>query len=319
MSNYTRKKKVISIKEVIDSFLLSCKVEGKSYGTIECYSDKLKGFLWYTRNYKWPDNIKAVTANHLREFLVYLRETPHRFNSTCPRAMKPINSTTIQKYYRALSAMFNWSVSEGILEDSPLVKIKVPRAEKKVIKALDSNELNQVISSLPDTFDGIRNKAIILVLVDCGLRLGELLNIKMMDINIEQQIMKVDGKTGERVVRYGTTTAKALKRYLRLRRKVNGNNEGLWITEKGDSLRDSSVETFFIKLRKRTGIYIHPHLLRHTFATMWLRNGGDSLMLQRLLGHTTLMMTNRYCQAVGCYDAIESHKKYSPVDNLGRV
>ena len=117
--------------------------------------------------------------------------------------MKPINNTTIQKYYRALSALFNWSINEDILETSSLVKIKVPRAEKKVIKALDSTEVSQLISSF-----------------------------------------------------------------------------------------------------------------RHTFATMWLKNGGDSLMLQRLLGHTTLMMTNRYCQAVGCYDAVEAHKRYSPVDRL---
>ena len=87
---------------------------------------------------------------------------------------------------------------------------------------MDSTEVNQLISSLPDTFDGVRNKAIILVLVDCGLRLGELLHIKMTDINIEQQLMRVDGKTGERVVRYGKTTWKALKRYLKLRNKVNG-------------------------------------------------------------------------------------------------
>jgi site-specific recombinase XerD len=81
----------------------------------------------------------------ISEFLAYLRETPHRFNSKCPRAMKPINSTTIQKYYRALYALFNWSVSEGILEANPLVKIKVPRAEKKVAKSLSSTEVNQLI------------------------------------------------------------------------------------------------------------------------------------------------------------------------------
>ena len=305
-----------SIKQAINEFLLSCKVEGKSYGTIECYSDKLKGFLWYATNYDWPNDITAITTNHLREFLAYLRETPHRFNSKCPRAMKPINSTTIQKYYRALSALFNWSVSEGILESNCLVKIKVPRAEKKVVKSLSSTEVNQLILHFGDTFDGIRNKAIILVLVDCGLRLGELLNLKLFDINMEQQLMKADGKTGERVVRFGDTTKKALNRHLKLRSKVNGHNESLWLTEKGITLKDSSVETMFIKLSKRTGIRVHPHLLRHTFATMWLRNGGDSLMLQRLLGHTTLMMTNRYCQAVGCYDAIEAHKRYSPVDNL---
>jgi integrase/recombinase XerC len=306
----------ITIKQAIDSFLLSCKVEGKSYGTIECYSDKLKGFLWYATNYDWPDDITAITTNHLREFLAYLRETPHRFNSKCPRAMKPINSTTIQKYYRALSALFNWSVSEGILETSSLIKIKVPRAEKKVVKSLSSADVNQLILHFGDSFEGIRNRAIILVLVDCGLRLGELLNLKLFDINMEQQLIKADGKTGERVVRFGSTTGKALKKYLKLRNSINSKNDSLWLTEKGITLKDSSVETMFIKLSKRTGIRVHPHLLRHTFATMWLRNGGDSLMLQRLLGHTTLMMTNRYCQAVGCYDAIEAHKKYSPVDGL---
>ena len=108
-----------------------------------------------------------------------------------------------------------------------------------------------------------------------------------------------------------------MRRYLKLREKVNGNNDYLWLTKKSVTLKESALQTAFIKLRQRTGIYVHVHLLRHTFATMWLKNGGDSLMLQRLLGHTTLMMTNRYCQAVGCYDAVEAHKKFSPVDNIG--
>ena len=87
MSNYTQKRKVTTIKQAIDSFLLSYKVEGKSYGTIECYQDKLKGFLWYAHNYHWPDDITLITTDNLREFLAYLRETPHRFNSTCPRVI----------------------------------------------------------------------------------------------------------------------------------------------------------------------------------------------------------------------------------------
>lgn len=82
--------KKVAIKKAIESFLLSCKVEGKSYGTIECYQDKLKGFLWYATEYKWPNDVRAITTDHLRQFLAYLRETPHRFNSSCPRAKKPI-------------------------------------------------------------------------------------------------------------------------------------------------------------------------------------------------------------------------------------
>jgi len=226
-----------SIKQAIDEFLLSCRVEGKSYGTIECYGDKLKGFLWYATNYDWPDDITDITTNHLREFLAYLRETPHRFNSTCPRAKKPINSTTVQKYYRALSALFNWSLSEGILETNSLVKIKVPRAEKKVVKSLTSTEVSQLILHFEDTFQGVRNRAIILVLVDCGLRLGELLNIKSVDINMEQQLIKADGKTGERVVRFGATTRKALKKYLKVRNSINGHNDSLWLTKEGDNTK----------------------------------------------------------------------------------
>lgn len=133
MSKSTATRRVTTMKQAIDSFLMSCKVEGKSYGTIECRTDKPKGFLWYANIHDWPSYIEAVTTDHLREFLVYLGETPHRFNSTCPRAMKPVNSTTIQKYYRALSALLNWSVSQGILEASPLARIKVPRAERKVV------------------------------------------------------------------------------------------------------------------------------------------------------------------------------------------
>ena len=297
MSIDTLSKEKVNIKQAIDDFFLSCKVEGKSYGTIECYSDKLKGFLWYCKNFGLPNDISEITTQHLREFLAYLRDTPHRLNSRRPRAKKPINSTTIQKYYRALSSLFNFLIREEVLEYNPLVKIKVPRAEKKVIKALSGNKVNQIISSLKNTFEGKRNKAIILVLVDCGLRLGELLNLKAIDVNMEQQLLKVDGKTGERVVRFGSTTAKALRKYMKVRNSINGHSDSLWIIAEGSPLKDSSVETLFIALSKKAGINVNPHLLRHTFATLWLRNGGDSLMLQRLLGHTTLMMTNRYCQA----------------------
>ena len=185
MSINTKDTTATAIKQAIDEFLLSCKVEGESYGTIGCYSDKLNGFLWYATNCDWPDDITAITTNHLREFLAYLRETPHRFNSTCPRAKKPINSTTVQKYYRALSPLFNFLIRDEVLDTSPLIKIKVPRAEKKVVKSFSSAEVSQLILSFGDTFEGVRNKAIILVLVDCGLRLGELLNLRLVDINME--------------------------------------------------------------------------------------------------------------------------------------
>jgi site-specific recombinase XerD len=96
------------------------------------------------------------------------------------------------------------------------------------------------------------------------------------------------------------------------RNMINGHVDKLWITREGREMKPYAVETVFRGVSRKTGIAVHPHLLRHMFATLWLKNGGDSL----LLGHTTLMMTNRYCQAVVCYDAVEAHKKFSPVDNF---
>jgi site-specific recombinase XerD len=154
-----------------------------------------------------------------------------RWGSTHFRAAKPFNSTTVQKYYRSLSVLFGWLINEELLTYNPLLKIKVPRAEKKVIKALSYEEVSKIITSFTNTFEGKRNKAIFLVLVDCGLRLGELLSLTMDNLNMEQQLLKVPSKAR---------------------------------------------------------VQVHPHLLRHTFATLWLKNGGYSLMLQKLLGHTTL-------------------------------
>lgn len=82
----------VTVKQAINEFLVTCKVEGKSYGTIECYSDKLKGFLWYASNYHWPDDIAAITTNHPREFLAYLRDTRHKFDGNSSRDRKPCNS-----------------------------------------------------------------------------------------------------------------------------------------------------------------------------------------------------------------------------------
>jgi site-specific recombinase XerD len=176
--------------------------------------------------------------------------------------------------------------------------------------------VTRLLEQFDGSFGGKRNKAMLLVFLDSGLRLGEALSLTLEDIDLERQILKIRGKTGERVVRFGTATAKALLKYLLVRGKVNGTCDCLWLTSKRQPLTANGVEMVFRRLSARTGIAVHPHLLRHTFATMWLKNGGDSLMLQRLLGHSTLTMTNRYCQAVGCYDAVESHKRYSPVDNL---
>ena len=224
-----------SLKQAVDNYLLSCKVEGKSLATIEAYKSKLYPFLWYIKHYNLPDDVTAITTQHIREFLVYLRDNPVRFGGTNTQSRKPVNKTTIQRYYRVLCSFWNWLLAEEIAIDNPLLRIQTPRAEKKVIKGLAPEEVKRLLEQFDNSFDGRRNKAMLLILIDCGLRLGELLRLGLGDMDIEHQLLKVCGKTGERVVRFGTATAKALLKYLMARSRLNGSSDSLWLTGAGYS------------------------------------------------------------------------------------
>ncbi|MDD4877303.1 MAG: site-specific integrase, partial [Dehalococcoidales bacterium] len=110
----------------------------------------------------------------------------------------------------------------------------------------------------------------------------------------------------------------ALWKYLATRAKLNGGKNALWCDRYGNSLSERGIAGIFKALGNKVGIKIHPHLLRHTGATLFLKNGGSPFECQYLLGHSSLEMTKRYCQSLGFDDAYQAHVKASPIDNLNK-
>ena len=217
-----------------------------------------------------------------------------------------------------MQTLFNWAVSEGLVTENPVLRIKPPKEPKRVIKALTNEEISRILAVLGRNFEGIRNKALILLLLDTGLRLGEVTGITMDSIDFDQQVITVLGKGAkERRVRFGSRTAKALWHYLALRNRISSESKALWLTRQGEALTANAIALVLKRIGQKTGIKVHAHKLRHTFAIMMLRNGTSPFEVQYLLGHSTLEMTRRYCQSLGFDDAYKSHKKASPVDNLG--
>jgi len=305
------------VKEVIDGFLLDCKVTGKSPKTTAFYKEKLSKFLWFCDAYHFPDAIEEITSQHIKSFLGYLRDSEHRYNSNHPQANMPLSPNTIRKFYVALRSMLNWSIREGILEDSPLANIRPPKEHKHMVKALTSEQVQKILAQLNSrSFEHIRNKAIILVLVDTAIRLGELMNLTTESIDLDRQVLTVNGKTGERYVRIGNNATKALWRYLMIRNKLNGNCSNLWLDRYGNTLLDGAINLMLYDLGKKVGLKLHCHLFRHTGATLFLQNGGSPFQCQYILGHKTLEMTKIYCQALGFNEAYQAHMKASPADNL---
>lgn len=205
-----------------------------------------------------------------------------------------------------------------------MVKIKVSKPKPKVVTPYSAEEIKKMLAVCDYDYEhnakflASRNRAIILVLLDTGIRLSELVQMTVSDIESETGHIKVLGKGAkERVVRIGKTAQKALWRYLVYR--PNDGIKELWLTEEGKPLLQSGVQSLIKRIKQRASITSQGsiHRFRHTFALGFLRADKNVFNLQYLLGHSDLDMVKRYTAALGIEDALKAHKNASPADLLG--
>jgi len=310
-NSYT--KLAIPLQRLIEGFLLSCKVENKSPATISFYKNILDKFQWFLGKYI----IEAIDAMAIRQFLSYLKDTPNRWDSTNERANRPVCAYTVDRYYTALSALFRWASIEGMIDTNPMATIKKPRFQRKIIKGLEPEVCQKLIGYFNGkSVEDYRNKAIVYMFLDTGLRLSELANLQLSDINVERGIIRVIGKGNkERLVRIGLKTQKALWSYLARR---DNSIEHVWIGRENQPYTATGIAQMVRNMGKSLNLSLSPHKLRHSFAISFLRNGANPFELQIALGHTPLEMTRRYTQALGFEDVFKRHIMASPVDRLVR-
>lgn len=289
----------------IRRYLLSCHVEGKTPKTIRTYCDVLVGLAKFLAENKLPSAPENLTADDVRFFLSLW----HKGN---------VSSSTRHLYYRTIKTFFNWLVREGQIRESPMAKMKPPKLESKVVQPYTPEDIGRILS-LCETpgFSNARNRAIILLFFDTGLRLSELANIRLDDINTKTQLIKVMGKgSKERYVKYGRITSMGLMMYLSLR---DDKYPELWLTQDKRPMTIYGVKEVVVRLVERAKVSEGkrgPHRFRHTAAINFLRNGGGQFNLQSLLGHSTLEMTRRYVSALGTEDMVKAHLTASPADNM---
>ncbi|MFC2013436.1 tyrosine-type recombinase/integrase [Chloroflexota bacterium] len=308
---------VTSIKALAQGYILNCRCEGKSPKTINTYEEHLKRFIWFCQQQGYPDEPQLLTVHHIRGFLWYIASEPTRWGATSTTACKQAGQATVNHYYRVLNTFFRWLERETLLHVNPFVHLKTPKIDKKVIQALTPNGIERLFKecSGKTTLD-IQNKAILSILLDCGLRVSELASLTLEDIDMNTgSILVRHGKGNkQRVVRVGMKAQKVLWKYITLYRK--GNSNSLFLNRSGETFDVVGIKILIKRLGNRAQVKVHPHKLRHTFAISFLRAGGDVFSLQYLLGHSTLQMTQRYLQSLNANDAANAHKKFSPLDNL---
>ncbi len=309
---------------LVNSFLMAKQVSGRTRQTIITYRGNLERFLWYLKDKGLPLELAyCFTPERLREFLYYVQTTPIRFGGTNITSRRLPGAATIGSYWRTFQTFGAWLVMEGKLEDSPFFrnatggrKIEKPKQPKLMVPEIPTEIVREIIANCNGTFNGKRDKAIIILLFDTGIRLAELCQLKVSDLNLEIGLVKVFGKgQKERLVRLGQVSREALADYMEFRKDMPLPE--LWLRMNGEILARDGIRALFAKIdRKYPDIKITPHVFRHTFASNYIRGEGDVFTLQMLGGWSSLEMPRHYAAALTQEDAFKAHEKASPADNL---
>ncbi|ABO49502.1 phage integrase family protein [Desulforamulus reducens MI-1] len=257
----------------LNMFLLSKKMEGLSEKTIDKYRKTILDFAKYVNK-----PLKRITTADIRTWL----------------SNRDIKISTVRYRLAVLRSFYNYLLAEEIVAVDPTRRIKSPKLEKRIPKALNNDELEV----LREGCNTLREKALLEIFYATGCRIGEVFGANKIDINWQERSLVVLGKGNkERIVFIGARAAHSLKKYLNSRQD---NEDALFVTEKGKIQRLSvrSIQLIFKKIANRVVIHknIYPHIFRHTLATALLNHGARLEDVQDLLGHTNPSTTQIYCK-----------------------
>jgi len=209
---------------------------------------------------------------------------------------------TLLGRYKALKAFFKWCVANGYMKLNPIDLIQKPRLEQKLPKSISKQDAQTILEYSFDIpakyrFTRYRNRAILAVLVYTGLRVGEMMSLKLSSVDMENRVITViSGKGGkDRLVPISSKLHEYLAQYLKDSQRLKKASVYLFTTLKGDGpVTTSGIKKMIDPIKKGTGINFSPHKLRHTFATLMLEGGCDLFSLQKMLGHSDIKTTTIY-------------------------
>lgn len=315
------------LRKAVEGFLIAKTADGYSPETLKMY----RWALELMSSHLGDRELAEIGPEDLERFWTWLRVDyrPRRMNGD----VSPLSGRSLENVWTANRSFFNWASEMFTLRERPDLRIKRPRYRPEEISPLSQEETEKLVAACSRTAfaktarrttftmprqTSNRDIALILVLLDTGLRVSECARLKVKDVNLTSGEVLVGAwgtgqKTKSRHVYLGKIAKKAVWRYLAEREDVRPE-DAVFVSDRGNSMNRTSIRQLLVRLGKKAGLSnVHPHRFRHTFAVEYLRNGGDVFTLQRLLGHSTLEMVRHYL-ALAETDSAEAHRKASPAD-----
>lgn len=290
-----------NINECIEKFIEYLIIDKKySENTVKSYNNDLKKFESYMKNI----NIQNIKENHIKNYLKYLKD-----NNNDNRTINH-NISTLRSFYKFL-------LIEKTIKINPMEYIEMPKTKKSLPKTLSIEEIDKLLDiKLTDSFS-YRNKAMLELMYSSGLRVSELVNVKIHDIDISNCIIRIMGKgSKERIVPLGDYAIKYIEIYLKeYRNKLTKKelNEYLFLNNHGKKMTRQGFFKILKQLAREKSIKtdFSPHTLRHSFATHLLNGGADLRSIQEMLGHESISTTQIYTH-VSKEQLKENYNNYHP-------
>ncbi|MDP9444129.1 MAG: tyrosine-type recombinase/integrase [Actinomycetota bacterium] len=294
----------VDLAELLPSWELSLRAEGKSSATVKSYGDGVRAYL------RW-------CADHGRPAVLDRRQLAAFVDALLEDGAQPATARARQLGVRRFSA---WLVEEGELHADPLLGVRAPKLDSKVVEPLTDAQLKALLKACAGRdLRERRDEAILRLMIETGLRAGEVVALVVADVDLMAGTAVVRrGKGGKgRVVPFGPQTARALDRYLRTRRSHRlAGTAALWLGDRGKEFTyDALHKTLKMRAAMASIDGFHPHLLRHTAAHRWLREGGSESGLMAVAGWTRPDMLMRYTKAQASARAAEEARTL----NLGEL
>lgn len=292
-----------TLRQHTQDFLMHCRQKGHSKGTMAAYKVSLDKFLAYA-DAAGVTRAEDVTRQLMRSYADHLSEV--------------LSPGGAHARLRPVKTFFTWLEADEVLEKSPMRRVAMPKMPRKILPAIDAEQVQQLLEVARGSRHPLRDRAVLAVLFDTGVRASELCGLQLEDVQTGGRLHIRNAKGGRgRIVPISRAGLRHLTRYINTERPETRLPE-VFLANDETPLNRDSVKQMLERLCRSAGLPVFtPHTFRRGFAVNYLRNSGDVFSLQRILGHTSLEMTNRYA-VLQDEDLKDVHRRASPMSALKR-
>ncbi|MDP9577378.1 UNVERIFIED_ORG: integrase/recombinase XerD [Bacillus sp. 1751] len=315
----------------MDNFMLYCSSKSLSQKTLKSYEQTLRLFVQYMENEFKISEVSKIKSAHIRHYIKYLRERGKYTVVSNDASMKvnhpdhrndynkPLSNATVANYLRNIKVFFNYLHNvEREIKINPVENIKNIKPSRKQKALLSSQEIVKVLRQFDiTTFHGYRNWVVTRLLLDTGMRISECLSLRPDNIDFKNKAILIENPKNrqQRYVYFSFKMSSDLKRWLLYRDRYS-NSDFLFPTIRGTQLEIRNFEKSLRDVGKKVNITIHPHQLRNNFAKYYLLNGGDWATLSRILGHSSVEVTQKAYLDFTDKEVGQKYQKHSPLQSL---